>query len=202
MPRPKRFEGRACLVTGGGRGIGRAVALALGDEGGNVGVMARTRSQCEAVGDELGGVAVEIAARVMARAGSGEVLVSSTVKDLVAGSGIAFEDVDVRLLAGAGGTWRLYRVPSGPDGAGRTPPGTGAGATTDRRAGWLSRREREVADLVAHGRSNREIAEELSIAVATAERHVANIMNKLGYHSRAQVAAWAVEHGLGRIDFE
>ena len=54
MPRPKRFEGRACLVTGGGRGIGRAVALALGDEGGNVGVMARTRSQCEAVADELG----------------------------------------------------------------------------------------------------------------------------------------------------
>jgi DNA-binding NarL/FixJ family response regulator len=60
----------------------------------------------------------------------------------------------------------------------------------------LSRREREVAILVARGLSNRDIALELVISVATAERHVANILNKLGYHSRAQVAAWAVAHDL------
>lgn len=54
----KRFDGTVCLVTGGGRGIGRAVALALAAEGGHVGVVARTREQCEAVAAEAGGVAL------------------------------------------------------------------------------------------------------------------------------------------------
>ena len=52
--------------------------------------------------------------------------------------------------------------------------------------------------LVALGLSNRQIAEELVIAEPTAERHVANILNKLGYHSRTQIAVWAVERGLSR----
>jgi DNA-binding CsgD family transcriptional regulator/sugar lactone lactonase YvrE len=54
----------------------------------------------------------------------------------------------------------------------------------------LSRREREVAALVAEGLSNREIAERLFIAERTAEGHVEQIRNKLGFKSRAQVAAW------------
>jgi non-specific serine/threonine protein kinase len=54
----------------------------------------------------------------------------------------------------------------------------------------LTRRELEVASLIARGRSNREIAEELVIAVSTAERHVANILGKLNLTSRAQVVAW------------
>jgi DNA-binding CsgD family transcriptional regulator len=58
----------------------------------------------------------------------------------------------------------------------------------------LSRREREVAVLVARGLSNRQIADDLSIAPATAERHVTNILNKMGFHSRVQVAAWAATH--------
>ncbi|MCA1644512.1 MAG: LuxR C-terminal-related transcriptional regulator, partial [Chloroflexi bacterium] len=64
--------------------------------------------------------------------------------------------------------------------------------------GPLSEREQAVAALIARGLSNREIAQELVIAEATAVRHVANILNKLGFRSRAQVAVWAVERGIGR----
>ena len=60
----------------------------------------------------------------------------------------------------------------------------------------LSEREQEVVALVAQGCSNREIAKELIIAEATAVRHVANILDKLGLKSRAQVAVWAVERRL------
>ena len=60
----------------------------------------------------------------------------------------------------------------------------------------LSRREREVAALVAEGLSNREIGERLFIAERTAEGHLEQIRNKLGFHSRSQVAAWAVANGL------
>ncbi len=66
--------------------------------------------------------------------------------------------------------------------------------------GGLTEREREVAVLVAQGRSNREIAEQLVIAERTADRHVANILSKLGFNSRAQIAAWAVEKGLARAE--
>ena len=62
MSRLARFESRVCLVTGGGRGIGRAIALGLAREGGSVGVVARTRSQCEAAAAEIGerGLALEV----------------------------------------------------------------------------------------------------------------------------------------------
>jgi DNA-binding CsgD family transcriptional regulator len=60
----------------------------------------------------------------------------------------------------------------------------------------LTRREREVVALIARGHSNRAIAEALVISERTAENHVANILGKLGYTSRAQAAAYAVEHGL------
>lgn len=60
----------------------------------------------------------------------------------------------------------------------------------------LTRREREVAELIASGRSNRSIADELFIARSTVERHVANMLNKLGFHSRTQIATWVVTNGL------
>jgi non-specific serine/threonine protein kinase len=60
----------------------------------------------------------------------------------------------------------------------------------------LTRREQQVAALIAHGRTNRQIATELFITEGTAANHVVHILNKLGCNSRARVAAWATEHGL------
>ena len=64
--------------------------------------------ECELLDDKVTGIAVSIGARVAAQAGPGEVLVSGTVKDLVAGSGLEFEDRGVQELKGVPGEWRLY----------------------------------------------------------------------------------------------
>lgn len=69
--------------------------------------------ECEILGDKLSGIAVHTGARVASLAGAGEVLVSGTVKDLVAGSGITFEDRGVKILKGLPGEWHLYAVASG-----------------------------------------------------------------------------------------
>jgi class 3 adenylate cyclase len=66
--------------------------------------------ECERAGESLAGIAVNVGARVSASADPGEVLVSGTVKDLVAGSGLEFEDRGERELKGVPGTWRLYSV--------------------------------------------------------------------------------------------
>ena len=58
-----------------------------------------------------------------------------------------------------------------------------------------------MAALLTRGLTNRQIAADLVITVATAERHVTNVLNKLGFHSRAQIAAWATEQGLHRARF-
>jgi class 3 adenylate cyclase len=62
------------------------------------------------MGDDLGGIAVHIAARVAAQAGPGEVLVSSTVKDLVAGSGLRLKDCGAQILKGIPNQWRLFAL--------------------------------------------------------------------------------------------
>jgi pimeloyl-ACP methyl ester carboxylesterase/DNA-binding winged helix-turn-helix (wHTH) protein len=66
--------------------------------------------ECDVIGDGLGGAAVEIAKQVAAKSNTGEVLVSSTVKDLVAGSGIQFAERDSHTLSGGLGDWRLFAV--------------------------------------------------------------------------------------------
>jgi non-specific serine/threonine protein kinase len=68
--------------------------------------------------------------------------------------------------------------------------------------GLLSRREREVAAMVASGMTNRQIAQQLFIAERTAEGHVERIRNKLGFRSRIEVATWAVAHGLGPLPLD
>jgi len=66
--------------------------------------------ECEVVGDKITGIAVHIGARVAGAAAAGDVCVSSTVKDLVAGSGIGFKDRGTHALKGLPGEWPLYVV--------------------------------------------------------------------------------------------
>ena len=66
--------------------------------------------ECEIIGDKLGGIAVHTGARIAALARAGEVLVSSTVKDLVAGSNLAFDDRGPQSLKGVPGRWQLFAV--------------------------------------------------------------------------------------------
>src|SRR4029453_4508024 len=66
--------------------------------------------ECELLDDKVAGIAVSIGARVAAQAGAGEVLVSQTVKDLGAGSGLSFVDRGAAELKGVPGEWRLYAV--------------------------------------------------------------------------------------------
>lgn len=67
---------------------------------------------------------------------------------------------------------------------------------TKEAYGGLTRREREVAAVVAQGLTNQEIADDLVISIKTVEAHMTRILSKLGFSSRAQVAAWAVEKSL------
>lgn len=101
-----RFDGPA-------RGIRCAVAIreTLHDLGLEVRLGLHT-GECEVLDGKVAGIAVSIGARVSALAAGGEVLVSQTVKDLVAGSGIAFEDRGAQTLKGVPGDWRLYSVAS------------------------------------------------------------------------------------------
>lgn len=79
--------------------------------------------------------------------------------------------------------------------SGRADPAAGQATSGDQPAlAALTRRELEVAVLVARGHTNGAIARELFIALPTVARHIANIFAKLGFSSRAQVAAWVAEH--------
>ena len=190
-------EGRLLATFDGTvRAVRCACAISTAVQGLGLQVKAGVHTgECHLVGDRVEGFAVDTGAQIAALALAGEVLASSTVKDLVAGSGIQFEDRGTSSLKGGpeGGRdgWRLFRIVQSPGPA--AVPRTVTDAIARRSAGPLSQREQEVATLVSLGLSNRQIAEDLVIAESTAERHVANILNKLGYHSRAQIAAWAVE---------
>jgi len=114
----ERWRGREIKNTGDGvlatfDGPGRAIrcAAALTEAVQTAGLEIRAglhTGECELLGADIGGIAVHIAARVAALAEAGEVLVSSTVKDLVAGSGILFEERGRRALKGVPGEWDLF----------------------------------------------------------------------------------------------
>lgn len=116
----ERYHGREIDTAGDGflasfdgpaRGI--RCAGAIGDAVRRLGIRIRAglhTGECEMIGDKFGGIAVHIGARVAALAAADEVLVSSTVKDLVAGSGLRFQDRGVRSLRGVPGEWRLFAV--------------------------------------------------------------------------------------------
>ena len=116
----ERHRGREVKRTGDGfmatfDGPARAIrcAASVAEAMGSLGLEVRAglhTGECEVMDSDIGGLAVHIAARVMARADPREVLVSSTVKDLVAGSGIDFQDRGAHELRGVPGNWRLYAV--------------------------------------------------------------------------------------------
>ena len=115
-----RFEGREVKTTGDGflatfDGPARAIrcAEAIHEFLRAIGVDVRAglhTGEIDLVDGDVGGIAVHLGARVMAEAGAGETVVSSTVKDLVVGSEIAFEDRGEHHLKGVPGTWRLFAV--------------------------------------------------------------------------------------------
>jgi class 3 adenylate cyclase len=115
-----RYNGREVKTIGDGflatfDGPARAIRCAreIHSSSEPLGVQVRAglhAGECELIGDDIGGIAVHIAARVSALAGAGEVLVSRTVKDLVVGSGIEFSDRGDHTLKGVPDTWQLYAV--------------------------------------------------------------------------------------------
>jgi pimeloyl-ACP methyl ester carboxylesterase/class 3 adenylate cyclase len=140
----------------------------------------------------VAGVAIHLALRVASLAGPGEVLISDTARGLAGGADLTFEPAGEHPIPGHPGEWRVYRVVH----AASDAPATAPRSRGERPSVALSRREREIASLLALGLSNRQIADELVISTATVERHVANMLAKLGYRSRTQIAAWVVDHGL------
>ena len=116
----EEFGGRFVDSTGDGvfavfDGPGRAVRAAqeIGREAARLGLEIRAgvhTGEAEVSGDRVSGIAVHIGARIVAEAGAGEVVVSSTVKDLVAGSGLDFEARGATELKGVPGAWELYSL--------------------------------------------------------------------------------------------
>jgi class 3 adenylate cyclase len=115
-----RFRGREVDTAGDGffatfdgpaRAIRSAKAVTESVQGLGLEIRAGLHTgEVELAGDSIRGIAVHTGARVAAQAGPSEVLVSQTVKDLVAGSGIEFEDRGSHELKGVPGEWRLYAV--------------------------------------------------------------------------------------------
>jgi len=77
---------------------------------------------------------------------------------------------------------------------------TSVGRIAKQAFGGLTEREREVVMLIAQSKSNREIADVLIVSERTVETHVSNVLFKLGFTSRIQIAAWVIERGLLTLD--
>jgi class 3 adenylate cyclase/pimeloyl-ACP methyl ester carboxylesterase len=117
-----RFRGREVNTSGDGflamfDGPQRAIrcAMSIRDAVHALGIQVRAglhTGECEVRGDDIGGIGVHIGARVSALAGPNEVLVSSTLRDLVIGSGLEFEERGAHELKGVPGEWRLFAVAS------------------------------------------------------------------------------------------
>jgi class 3 adenylate cyclase/tetratricopeptide (TPR) repeat protein/TolB-like protein len=121
---PARAIRSACAIRDSVRDLGLDVRCGL------------HMGEVEVTGKHLGGIAVHIGARVGAQAGPAQVLVSSTVRDAVEGSGFEFEDRGVHVLKGVRGEWRLFTVSSLP-----------AGVGDPQRGRWLPRVQRQQAIL-------------------------------------------------------
>jgi class 3 adenylate cyclase len=108
-------SGDGFLAMFDGAGSERSVAPSIRDTVRALGIQLRAglhTGECELRGDDIGGIAVHIGARVSALTGPNDVLVSSTLRDLVIGSGLEFEDRGAHELEGVPGAWHLFAVTS------------------------------------------------------------------------------------------
>ena len=152
---------------------------------------ARLHGAAEALREAVGAVALglspaELAAHEAAVAGARTRLGDRAFAAAVAAGGAAPEEAALAALASLGAPDGIRPAEAAP----ATPIVSDAGSVP------LTRREREVARLVAQGLTDRQIAETLVIAEGTVGVHLANIFGKLDLHARAQLAVWAAEHGL------
>jgi class 3 adenylate cyclase/pimeloyl-ACP methyl ester carboxylesterase len=163
-------DGFLATFDGPARAIRCACAVAERSSSGGVEIRAGVHTgECELIGEDVGGMAVHIGARVAAQAAPGEVLVSSTVKDLVVGSGIEFADRGSHELKGVPGDWRLLAVadhrpasqPAAPGPRDHVAPNATLRERGDRVMLRLARRApsaMRLASRAARRRAQREIA--------------------------------------------
>lgn len=146
--------------------------------------------------DDLEGAVLAGAAATALRESIGQFGTPGRVQDML---GLARERLGegrVALLWARGMEWPpeevARRVLGSEAGQGPLPAAVGPAPPY----GGLTPREREIAAMLTRGMSNRAIALELVISSATVARHIANIMEKLGFEARSQIAVWAAEHGI------
>jgi DNA-binding NarL/FixJ family response regulator len=135
---------------------------------------------------------VHVAARIAAVARADEILVSSTVRDLVPGSGLRFADAGNRLPAGEDDTPPLL-ILRGDD---EPAPQSTVPARQQPNIAVLSPRERDILGCLARGLTNAQAAAEFSLSEHTVKRHVANILTKLDLPNRAAAAVLATQQRL------
>jgi DNA-binding NarL/FixJ family response regulator len=198
------FGGEELDTTGDGflvsfESAARAIrcALALLDRLTELGLTIRAGVHTGEVEDVEGrsrGIALHIASRIGARANPGEILVSATTRELAAGAGLTFADRGEHLLKGVSEPRRLFAATDAA--ASRTGAAARSlGAARDFPAG-LTAREIDVLRLVAVGRSDAEVAEQLVVSVRTVNAHLRSIYRKVGVHSRAAAGRFAEENDL------
>jgi DNA-binding NarL/FixJ family response regulator len=196
------FGGEEVDTTGDGfiasfDGPARAVrcALAVRDRVAGLGLTIRAgihTGEVEVVDGDARGIALHIATRIAALAGSAEVLVSSTTRELAAGSGLVFADRGEHVLRGVSEPRRLYA----PVLEQRSPPDQARATEGIEYPAGLTAREVDVLRLVAVGLSDAEAAKELYVSVRTVNAHLRSIYRKVGVRSRAAAGRFAEENGL------
>jgi class 3 adenylate cyclase/DNA-binding CsgD family transcriptional regulator len=201
----ERHRGRLVKWIGDGLlaafdGPARAVRCALAIRAGAHVLGLEVRSgvhtgECEAMGEDLTGIAVHLTARLMRVARPAEVIASGTVKDLVVGSGLRFEDRGTRSFQGVPGEWALYAAAGDDE---RAPLSAPAVKPARSEVTELSRRELDVLALVAEGLDNETIAARLHLSVRTVERHLSNVYAKLRVSGKSARAAAAARFSSSR----
>jgi DNA-binding NarL/FixJ family response regulator len=156
--------------------------------------------EVEHTGESARGIAVNMTSRIAARAGSDEVLVSATTRELAAGSGLAFTDRGEHVLTGVSERKRLYAaIDERAHRLAAVERWSGTAQTSDDAAEYpegLTAREVDVLRLVAAGLTDAEAAERLFVSVRTVNAHLRSIYRKLGVTSRAAAGRFAAENDL------